>query len=250
MGREGYQIDEQTLNIEGSAVATSEPSDEVNWDDLEELLRQTEPWEKQKKELQRRANLKRMDPDWLWRYDSQRSLTFMYKDGKLIGERNIAHHQLSTKHNWLSHINSSDREHMLTAGYVLGRIGPAEGTTVVIFWNRTENNPVVKDCVHKLIENGWVRPEYYIVGDWSEVQTIAEYVGEEKPKYPGIKSEPYGPEQLRKIHISPPQVKKQLMAQQGYKPPMKDTPRPGVKWWAPTSEGLNFRDFIKVQASS
>lgn len=208
---------------------------EIDYDDLEALLKATEPTEAEKRELSLRSRLRQYDPDTLYSQDYRTDITFMYKNGELTYKNNVRHLDLA---------NGTSRFEMLAQGYLLGRIGMRLGVKIVTFWHKT-SHPLIAECLLELLKKNLIDHGTYIVGDYSPVITCGEYLGKTKPPR-SLEYTPKIPDHvLRKMHTLPGSSKKALMATQGYKPNMPSRNHQGNKWWAPTSE-WSFREWLRM----
>jgi len=190
-----------------------------------------------------RKELKNVDPDDIFVSFRTELVghTFVFTpDGYLDIENSFTTHQDMT---------GDRREDSLRIGVgLLGRtcgrfpIGLMSGTRVrvgvISFWNRdSADYRNLSKCLKELLAKNYITSQYYaVVPIFDKVSKVSELLGM-KTEIPTMPSR-WTPDDMRKMHIMPGDVKKKMMQDIGVGFSKKPSSTGGVKWWAPQSENV------------
>ncbi len=186
-----------------------------------------------------RKELKNVDPDDIYVNFRTESVgkTFVFTpDGYLdIEDSFTTHHDMT---------GYDRREDSMKAGVgLLGRTCdrfPVLGNRVgiVSFWNENSKDyRNLSKCLKELLNKNYITQNYYVVVPiFDKVSKVSELLGL-KIELPITRSQ-WTPEDLRKMHIMPNDVKKKMMQDIGVGFIEKPNSSGGIKWWAPQSENF------------
>lgn len=197
------------------------------------------------------------DPDTFYR--TSNAIPFIYGPtiGLLMGEYDDTHIDIMYKNPEI--FPDAPREHdpydyrmAAEHKYILGRTGWTGSTSCIAIWNK--NLKMVNKYINQIVNEFWEMAEIdedsIISTATGELTNVAELKRTRKIA-PLAKPDNDKIDQIRDLHLMPPQQKKIAMAKQGLathgaKHPWQQQAeqnkliQPGQKWWAATSESKEY----------